>query len=514
MRGKQCHKSGSSDLPGEKDGGIEGEKSSESDASDSESEDTNSDSKDTTQGQKQQPDDLADVFDSVSFVPYSQRAQKETSDDRNGDEKAGQDATNNTTEVEEHNEDGNIDENGGTKRPENEKRDDIAVIKDTTTLSIITPNVNQLNDVRQEAGLYLEDITDKCTIEGINKAMNDIKENPCTATTDDVLNLLEIISVLQNTIKDQENELESGTKKLKSFTKFWSARRKLKLPCDKCVEMVLAGREFSINDVTTWNTRTKSGLCDAHKSNAKSGVLLGGVEALMNEISNKNSEMKALNTKVRRLEAKITSLGGSDERVKELEAKIEELKKEKRELLQENSEQSKRQKVDARKSESVSKEVEDSIKRLESSVMLIQRQQEEMQHNTTRNAHQHQERQKYQQQQQHQEQQQQQEYPIYQRVATPMLSFAGNQPALIQQQHVMGPVPGQAALCQHAHCPGQPHTVLMNQGQGNISGCQVLSSGGNMGMFANSTNMAVSHQPHQPNIVSPTQNVVSMGSFM
>ena len=48
--------------------------------------------------------------------------------------------------------------------------------------------------------------------------MNAIKEKPCT--TDDVLNLLEIISLQQNTIKDQEKKLESGTKKLESFTKF------------------------------------------------------------------------------------------------------------------------------------------------------------------------------------------------------------------------------------------------------------------------------------------------------
>ena len=53
--------------------------------------------------------------------------------------------------------------------------------------------------------------------------MNAIKEKPCT--TDDVLNFLEIISLQQNTIKDQEKKLESGTKKLESFTKFWSAHR-------------------------------------------------------------------------------------------------------------------------------------------------------------------------------------------------------------------------------------------------------------------------------------------------
>ena len=53
MRDKQVHKSVSSDSPSENDGESEGQKSSDSDASDSDIEDIGSDSKDTTQGQKQ-----------------------------------------------------------------------------------------------------------------------------------------------------------------------------------------------------------------------------------------------------------------------------------------------------------------------------------------------------------------------------------------------------------------------------------------------------------------------------
>ena len=119
MRDKQVHKSVSSDSPGENDGESEGQKSSDSDASDSDIEDTDSDSKDTTQGQKQPTNGLADAFDSVSFIPYSQRPQQAPSDDRNGDECADHDHTNNATKVEEHNEDENIDEDGDTKRAEN-----------------------------------------------------------------------------------------------------------------------------------------------------------------------------------------------------------------------------------------------------------------------------------------------------------------------------------------------------------------------------------------------------------
>ena len=40
--------------------------------------------------------------------------------------------------------------------------------------------------------------------------MNAIKEKPCT--TDDVLNLLEIISLQQNTIKDQEKNWSPAQK--------------------------------------------------------------------------------------------------------------------------------------------------------------------------------------------------------------------------------------------------------------------------------------------------------------
>ena len=42
--------------------------------------------------------------------------------------------------------------------------------------------------------------------------MNAIKEKPCT--TDDVLNLLEIISLQQNTIKDQEKKVGVRHKKV------------------------------------------------------------------------------------------------------------------------------------------------------------------------------------------------------------------------------------------------------------------------------------------------------------
>ena len=119
MQGKQSNTSVSSDLPGENDGEKEGGKYSDSDSSDSDIEDTDSDSKDTKQGQKQQTNGLADTLDSVSFIPYSQRPQKSPSDDRNGDECADHDDTNNATKVEEHNEDENIDEDGDTKRPEN-----------------------------------------------------------------------------------------------------------------------------------------------------------------------------------------------------------------------------------------------------------------------------------------------------------------------------------------------------------------------------------------------------------
>ena len=119
MQGKQSNTSVSSDLPGENDGEKEGGKYSDSDSSDSDIEDTDSDSKDTTQGQKQPTNGLADAFDSVSFIPYSQRPQQAPSDDRNGDECADHDHTNNATKVEEHNEDENIDEDGDTKRPEN-----------------------------------------------------------------------------------------------------------------------------------------------------------------------------------------------------------------------------------------------------------------------------------------------------------------------------------------------------------------------------------------------------------
>ena len=119
MRDKQVDKSLSSDSPGENDGEIEGQKSSDSDASDSDIEDTDSDSKDTTQGQKQPTNGLADAFDSMSFIPYSQRPQQAPSDDRTGDECADHDHTNNAPKVEEHVEDENIYEDGDTKRPEN-----------------------------------------------------------------------------------------------------------------------------------------------------------------------------------------------------------------------------------------------------------------------------------------------------------------------------------------------------------------------------------------------------------
>ena len=55
----------------------------------------------------------------MSFIPYSQRPQQAPSDDRNGDECADHDHTNNAPKVEEHNEDENIYEDGDTERPEN-----------------------------------------------------------------------------------------------------------------------------------------------------------------------------------------------------------------------------------------------------------------------------------------------------------------------------------------------------------------------------------------------------------
>lgn len=171
----------------------------------------------------------------------------------------------------------------------------------------------------------------------------------------------------------------------------------------------------------------------------------------------------------------------------------------------------KKQRVDASNSDSGDKQVDvqdiaNGVEELKSSMMRIQEQQVQMQqvqmqcNSKFQDGHQ-----QLQHQQQYPQQQQQKHMYQQQKVMNSMYPFAGNQPALVQQQqqqNLLGPILGQIAISQHA------------QGQGSINGCQVLSNGGNSGMFANSTNMAVSHQLPQSSFVNPTQNTMNMGGFM